>query len=89
MFDATVEGFPTPSLTKHSDKPDYAVIKETHQLLTVNVVSVECNLSRGQNGYLGLILPPKQYERVSGTTFILPPDPGQTAHLPVWTAPTE
>ena len=38
--DATEEGFPTPSLPKHSENPDYSAIKETHQLLTENVVSV-------------------------------------------------
>ena len=57
--DATVDGFPNPSLPKHFGKPDYAAIKETHQLLTSNVVSIECDLGVGQNGYLGLIIPPK------------------------------
>ena len=80
--DATVEGFPNPSLPKHSGKPEYAVIKETHQLLTANAASVKCNLGGSQNGYTGLILLPKQYELVSGTAFVLPPDPGQTAHIP-------
>ena len=47
--DATVEGFPTTSLPKHSGKPDYATIKETHQLLTANTASMECDLGRGQN----------------------------------------
>ena len=45
--DATVEGFPTPSLPKHSGKPYYAAIKETHQILTANAASVECNLGGG------------------------------------------
>ena len=87
--DATVEGFPTPLLPKHPGKPDYAAIRETHQLLTANAASVECNLGGGHNGYLGLILPPEQYERLSGTAFILPPDPGRTAHVPARTAPAE
>ena len=64
-FDATVEGLPTPSLHKHAGKPDYSAIKETHQFLTANAAFVECDLGGGQNGYLGLILPPKQYARVS------------------------
>ena len=59
--DATVEGLPAPSLPKHSIKPDYASIKETHQLLTANAESVKCDLGEGQNGYLGLILSPEQY----------------------------
>ena len=74
--DATVEGFPTPSLPKHPGKPEYAAIKDTHQLLTANTASVECDLRGGQNSYLGLILPPEQYEQVSGSAFVLPPDSG-------------
>ena len=89
VVDATVEGFPTPSLPKHSGKPDYSAIKDTHQLLTANAVSVECDLGGGQNGYLSLILPPKQYPCVSRTAFVLPSNPGKTAHVPAWTAPTE
>ena len=80
--DAIVEGFPTPSLPKHSYKTDYSAIKDTHQLLTANVVSIECNLSRGRNGYIGLILPPKQYACISVTAFVLPPYPGRTSHIP-------
>ena len=87
--DATVEGFPTPSLPKHSGKPYYAAIKETHQLLMANATAIECDLGGGQNGYLGLILPPEQYAHVSGTAFVLPPDPGRTAQVPAWTPPTE
>ena len=84
----TVEGFPTPSLPKHSGKTDYAAITETRQLLTANAASIECNLGRVQNGYLSLILPPEQYDRVSRTTFVLLPDPGCTAQVPAWTPPT-
>ena len=89
QVDAKVEGLPTPSLPKHSGKPDYVAIKEAHQLLTANTASVECNLGGGQNSYLSLILPPKQYKRLSGTAFILLPNPGQTAHVPAWTAQTK
>ena len=55
----TVEAFHTPSLHNHSDNPDYDAINEIHQLLTANAASVECNLGGGQNGYLGLVLPPE------------------------------
>ena len=55
-YDATVKGFPTPSLPKHAVKPDYAEIKEVHQLFMENVSFVESDLVRGQNGYLGLVL---------------------------------
>ena len=87
--DATVEGFPNHSPPKHSGKPEYAAIKETNQLLTVNAASIECDLGGGQNGYLGLILLPEQYERVYETAFFLPPEIGRTAHVPEWTPPME
>ena len=87
--DTTVEGFPTPSIPKHYGKPDYTVIKETHQLLMANADSIECELSGDQKGYLGLILPSKQYARVYRTAFVLLPGPGRTTHAPAWTAPTE
>ena len=54
-----------------------------------NVASIECNLGGGQNGYIDLILLPKQYDRLYDTAFVLPPDPGQTAHVPTYTPPTE
>ena len=82
--DATVERFPNPSLPNHSGKPNYTVIKETHQLLKVNAAFVECDLGRVQNGYLGLIFLPEQYAQVSRTYFVLLPDSGQTAHLQAW-----
>ena len=37
---ATMEGSPTPSLPKEYGKPEYAAIKETHQLLAANVASI-------------------------------------------------
>ena len=46
LVKATVEGFPTPLLSKHVVKPDYAAIKELHQLLTVNAFSFDSNLRR-------------------------------------------
>ena len=60
--DAIVEGFPTSSLTKLSGKPDYAAINDIHQLLMANTVSIDCDLGRGQNSYLSLILLPEQYK---------------------------
>ena len=89
VVDATVEGFPIPSLPKHSGNPDYTIIKETHQLLTSNAASIEYNIGGVQNVYLSLILPPNQYARISGTAFVLPPEPGRTAKVPELTPPTE
>ena len=89
LVNATEEGLPTPSLPKHTVKPDYAAIKEIHQLLMSNVASVESNLGRGQNGYLRLILPPEQYSCISDTAFVRPSDPGITATVPSWAPPGE
>ena len=75
LFDITVEGLPTPSPYKNVGNPDYTIIKEFHQLLTTNAASVNSNLGGDNDSYLGLILPPKKYARVSGTTFIRLPDP--------------
>ena len=86
---ATVEGFPTPSLPKHSGNPGFAAIKETQQLMMANAASIDCDLGGGHNGYLGLILPPKQYARVSRTSFVLPSDSGRTEQVPSWKPPTE
>ena len=82
-------GFHTPSLPKHFYKPDYSAIKETHQLLTANVASIECNLGGGQKGYLGLILLPDQYACVYSTASFLPTNPGIMAQIPAWTPPME
>ena len=64
------------------------VIKEIHQLLTVNAASVESELGGGQNGYLGIILPPKEYARISNTPFVCPPPkPGRMETVPAWMQP--
>ena len=55
-FRAIFEGLTSPSLHKHSVKTNYTSIKDTHQILTENVASVESALSRVQNGYIGIIV---------------------------------
>ena len=87
--DSTVEGFPTPSLTKHAVNTDYASIKEKHKLLTANAASIECDLSGGQNGYIRIILLPEQYSRVSGNEFVRPSNLVRTAHISAWAQPTK
>ena len=84
-----MEGFHTPSLSKHYGNPDCAAIKETHQLLTANAASINYDLGGGQNGYLGLILLLEQYACVSSTAFVILPDPGRTAQVPAYMPPTE
>ena len=83
----TVDGFPTTLLPKNVGKTNYATIKMCHQLLTVNVVSVKSNLDGGQNGYLGILCPPKQYALIAGTPSILPLDLRRTATVQYWNPP--
>ena len=59
------------------------------QLLTENTLSVESALSSGQNGYLRLVFPPDQYDRIVATLFVRLPDPGRTATSPTWKTPGE
>ena len=47
-----------------------------------NVASVKSDLGRGQNGYLRIILLTYQYDCVSNTTFVRPPDPGKNVKSP-------
>ena len=89
VVNATVEGFPTPSLPNHAGKSDCASILEIHQILMANLASIKCNLGGGQNGYLSSFLPPRQYYCVSSTDFVLPPVLGRILQVPIWTHPTE
>ena len=61
LVDAIAKRFLTTSFPKHTGNTNYAEIKWSHQLLTENVALVGRKLERVQNGYLGLVLPPKQY----------------------------
>ena len=85
LVDATVKGFPTPSVPKNSDNTNYVSIKEIHQLLTVNATLVGNNLGGGQNGYLGVFLIPEQYGCISSTAFVRPPNLGIMVTVPAWT----
>ena len=82
LVDATVEGFPSPSITNHVGKPYCITIKEIHHLLTGNVVLVQSDLGGGHNSYLGIILPPKQYTCISKTAFFPPAPPGKNGNRP-------
>ena len=70
LVDAIVEEFSIPSLPTHLGKTNYAAIKEAHQLLTENAALDERAIRRGQNGYLGLVLPPKQYYCIAATPLV-------------------
>ena len=89
MVEAIVKGLPNPSLLKQSGNTNYDAIKEVHQLLMSNMVLVESAHSGGQNRHLGIVLLPKQYNRITATTFVLPPNMGRTAIILEWTLPEE
>ena len=67
------EGFPHPTVPKHSGLPTYETIKKVHQILKANAASVSSVLSGGQHGLLGLVLTNPIYQHVTGTTFQRPP----------------
>ena len=50
----------------------------------MNAESVESNLGGGENGYLGKVLPPKQYSFIFDTTFVRLPDPGRITTITAW-----
>ena len=53
-MDSIIEGFPTLALYKHSGNPKYSGIKDTHQLLTLNVASTRNELVRRKTATSGL-----------------------------------
>ena len=89
LVNTTVDGLPTPSLPNNTGKPDYATIKEIHQLIMANVTLVKSDLSGGQNRYLDLILPPEKYARISDTPLVRPLDLVIKAIFPAWAPPGE
>ena len=68
--DTIVEGIPPPYLPNRTGKPNYTVIKETHQILKSNVAMIESDLGEVQNSYLRLVILPEQYARISIAPFV-------------------
>ena len=68
--DTIVEGIPPPYIPKRTGKPNYTVIKETHQILKSNVAMIESDLGEVQNGYLRLVILPEKYDRISIAPFV-------------------
>ena len=87
LVDATVEAFTITLLPNHTGDPKYAATEERHQLLMENAALIKIDLSRRQNSYLRIILPPEQYARISNTPFFRPPNPRITATTPKWNPP--
>ena len=53
LVDATMEGLPTPSPPNHAGNPDYAYIKDIHQLLTEMLRRSKATLAEGRTDNLG------------------------------------
>ena len=82
-------GVPDPCLSNHSGNTNYASINEVHGLLTENAASAKSAFGGRKNGYLGLVLPPKQYSHISATPLVYPPNLVITATIPSWKPPSE
>ena len=87
LVDAINNGFPSPSLSKKTGKPDYASIQDMRRLLTTNTAPIESPRGGVQNGHLGLALTSTQYARVSQVPFVRLTDPGRTPTIPALTTP--
>ena len=84
LVDAILEELRTPYVPNIMLKTNYSDIKEIHQLLAENVSLAQNALGRIQNGYIGIVLLPEQYEFLTLETFVRPPNPGITATVPSW-----
>ena len=51
-----INSFPSPTLPKHTGKPDYLSIQDMHHILTANTASIESPRGEGQNGHPRLVL---------------------------------
>ena len=56
-------------------EPTHEDIEQLKKELRANAASVECNLGGGNHGYLGLVLPSTEYNKIVGTTFKVPDYP--------------
>ena len=73
---------PRPALTPISGQPDYPRLRRLEEELGENAAAVHCNLGGGQLGYLGLVLEPATYAKLSSTPFQPPDAPPATVPAP-------
>ena len=76
------EGFHYPTLDRQPGLPSYNTINSVHTLLKTNAASVPSQLGGGQHGLLGLVLNNDIFQKLTGTDFIKPSNPGTVATIP-------
>ena len=76
------EGFHYPTLDRQPGLPSYNTINSVHTLLKTNAASVPSQLGGGQHGLLGLVLNNEIFQKLTGTDFIKPSNPGTVATIP-------
>ena len=73
----TSVSFAQPTLTRISGRPDYTSLLLLRRELLANAMGIHTTLGGGQNGHIGLLLTPEEYEmEAPGTPFIIPDHPG-------------
>jgi hypothetical protein len=80
--DASIDGFPHPSIQPILGPPTYASIAEVHLQLNANAASVFSNLGNGTLGLLALTVTEEVYDTLSDEPFVPPENPGTQPDLP-------
>ena len=79
--------FEQPVLTAIRGEPTYETLHHLKNELKANASSFPTTLGGGNHGYLGIILTPAEYRRITPTdTFTRTPNPGVLVPNPVGTA---
>ena len=65
--------FPVP--TPIRGEPTHSDISQLKKEIRANTASVDCDLGGGDHGYLGLVLAPQEYRKISQTEFKVPTYP--------------
>ena len=76
-----IKGFPN-QIPKHDRTPTYDSLTETCHLLKANAASVLSTRGAGNNGYLGLIIPPALYATITAEPFVHPVFPAANPIIP-------
>ena len=81
--------FPSPFITKTTERPTYTTIRSIHKKLAANASSVRTVLGGGQHGYLAIVIDLPVYQTLTGHAFITPVNPGLTPVIPAGARPDQ
>ena len=74
--DEIMAKFPMRNINPMRGEPTYDSITSLKADLFANAAVIPTTLGGGQHGHLGLVMKDQLYQTLSGTVFIVPPDPG-------------